>query len=445
MKPHHANNFKTFTRPVLGYVSEPPANPFALRPNANIKPIGNPTLVEHLGEAMMLLIGQTGSGKTLQLIANALAYAGTMIILDIGGDICRATYRFRKEILGQTVYVLDAHQITGKPCDRLDPLDQFSLPTVDIESGAENLAGIIMAEQAAKTNDAFWPRVGSAALAGDVAHAVRSSVSKLKERRFTKILDWFFDTDVPYRHAVLLDTEVKKDSYEFGSMSSWLQLPDSTNSGTRSCVVGTVQVGLAGFRSEAVRSSLSPSTVDLNRLLTGAPTTVYIVIPIEQMYAMSSVLRLWLDTLLQPLMRRARKVEPATLVVVDEAAQVGRLSSLLTLATYGRNRSTRLYTAWQDAGQIRSIYDKDFSTLVNNCSALLFNAGNYLAAADLATLAGVSVESISRLKPGQQLVVETGIGAQIVELPRYYKDPFFRGRFDPLPRFEPEPPYRRNC
>jgi type IV secretion system protein VirD4 len=392
------------------------------------------TLLTHLGEAGMLLVGQTGSGKTLQMIANALTYRGSLIQIDIGGDIARATHRFRRDCLGQRTHVIDPFSVTGKPKARLDPLARFSLNNVEIESGAEQLAAIILAEQRAKTNDIFWPNMGGQCLAGDIAHAVRSTPPE--KRTIQQVVDWIYSDDVAYTHAVLLDTVVPKGSFEAASMASWLQLPDSNNSGTRACVIATVHAAISTFRSQAIRSSLGPSTIDLNDLVYGIPTTVYLVLPIEQVYAMSTVLKLWLDTLLQPLLRRTRSFDPATLVVCDETAQLGHIPSLLTLATYGRNRSTRLWTAWQDSGQIQSIYGPDFSTLVNNCSALMFNAGNHLAARELANLAGVPLDLIASLKRGQQLVVETGAGSRVIQIPRYYTDQFFKGRFDPLPRFE---------
>jgi type IV secretion system protein VirD4 len=146
-------------------------------------------------------------------------------------------------------------------------------------------------------------------------------------------------------------------------------------------------------------------------------------------------LRLWIDLLLQVLMRRQVPPEVPTLVMVDEAAQIGACPALKTVATYLRANGVRLWTFWQDLSQLRAAYPNDWETLVNNTSALTFMPGTGLAGRELATMAGVAPALLEGLDVHQQLICGTGERPRVVEMARYWCDRRFQGRFDVIPRF----------
>jgi type IV secretion system protein VirD4 len=236
-------------------------------------------------------------------------------------------------------------------------------------------------------------------------------------------------------HATLLDSVIPRGSFAYAGIAAWLNLPDG-NVNTRFCVLSTVHTMLHSFRSKAIRSALaSPSTVKLMDLLDAKPMTLYLVLPIERMSSHGICLQLWLELLLQVL--RRRQVPPAvpTLVMVDEAAQIGPCPALKTVATYLRAHGVRLWTFWQDLSQLRSTYPQDWETLVNNTSALTFMPGTGLAGRELAAMAGVSRAALEGLAIDQQLVCETGQRPRIVQMARYWSDARFKDRFEPIPRF----------
>ena len=170
--------------------------------------------------------------------------------------------------------------------------------------------------------------------------------------------------------------------------------------------------------------------------------TIYFILPVERIASHGVCLRLWLDVLLQVLLRRTTVPRVPTLVVVDEAAQIGPCPALKTVATYLRANGVRLWTFIQDLSQIQALYPKDWQTLVNNTSALTFLPGSSFAARELAELAGVSPTAIAQLAENEQLVCEMGQLTRVVRCAQYWKDRLFEGRFDPIPRYF-ESPARR--
>lgn len=382
------------------------------------------------GIAHLLSLGLTGAGKTSLAIANLLLYRGSAIVIDVRGDITRATARFRREVLGQEIHVLDPFNVTGLSRARLDPFDIIRLPGTSADIEGQTIAGTL-AGRVRFERDPFWHEWG-ATLSGSVTSHLLSQDDPAK-RSFSRLLEILFSDDAVYQLAVLMDTEVKKQSFAYEGIAAFLQLPDGQGN-TRGCVLATVHAMLHAFRCQAIRDSMVASTIDLLGLLEGKPTTIYLVLPVERMDSHGVVLRLWLDTLLQVLIRRICPPLISTLVIVDEAAQLGPCPALKTVSTYLRASGVRLWTFWQDMSQIKSLYP-DWQTLVNNTSAITFMPGTGLAARELAAMVGVAPGLTENLASDEQLVCEVGSPPRIVRMAQYWKDPLFAGRFDPIPRF----------
>jgi len=426
----------TIKSPFLGYEAEDqPTFGLSCRPSPpRAKRENVPVL--HEGSSHLLTIGQTGSGKTKLLIANLLLCENSMIVIDVRGDTVRATEEFRRKKLGQKTYVLDPFNVTGRVSDRLDPLDVITLPNTEVESEAQAIASILLGEQRQKTNDAFWPIQAGNLISANVAHLLAQDDPQ--KRSMNCLIDALFTGDIAYAQAKLLDQEVAAGSFAATGMAAFLELPGENTANTRFCVASTAQASLQAFRSKAVRSTMGPSTVNLNDLLHGRPVTIYLVLPVEKLVSHAVVLRLWIDILLQVLLRRTTVPAAPTLIMADEVGQLGPCPALKTVATYLRASGVRLWTFWQDLAQIKELYP-DWPVLVNNTSALTFMPGTPLAARELAAMAGVSAEQLASLTLDDQMVCETGRPPRIVKMARYWADSLFQGRYGTIPRFTVAP------
>jgi type IV secretion system protein VirD4 len=122
------------------------------------------------------------------------------------------------------------------------------------------------------------------------------------------------------------------------------------------------------------------------------------------------------------------------LLVLDEAAAPGPLAVLRQAITLLRWVGVAIWSFWQDASQLRSLYPETWPTILNNCAVVqLFGARNQLMADEFAGLVGgISGETLMRLERDQQLLSIHGMSLICRRL-NYLRDTIFQGRFDANP------------
>jgi type IV secretion system protein VirD4 len=170
-----------------------------------------------------------------------------------------------------------------------------------------------------------------------------------------------------------------------------------------------------------MRSSL----ISVKDIITGAPVTVYITVPPAKLNSHRAVLRLWIGSLLMALMRRTPGLYPnATLILIDETAQLGPMAELETAITLMRGFGIQTWTFWQDLDQIRAIYPRGWRTIINNSSALqCFGVKNAQSAKEIETLMGIT-DDLTKIGPAAQALKLSADASIIAKLP----DPIFADR-----------------
>src|SRR5580658_2753683 len=77
--------------------------------------------ITYSGDGHLMTFAPTGTGKTSgPVICNALKHPGQLIVIDMKGEIYKATAQARRN-MGQEVHVIDLHD--GATTDSLNPLD----------------------------------------------------------------------------------------------------------------------------------------------------------------------------------------------------------------------------------------------------------------------------------------------------------------------------------
>ena len=134
---------------------------------------------------------------------------------------------------------------------------------------------------------------------------------------------------------------------------------------------------------------------------------------------------MWLSGLILAMTQRKTPPKERSLMLVDEAFNIGRIGALLTAATLLRSWGLTLWTFWQNAAQL-SIYGPQANTLVDNAGVVqVFGARNHRMAQDIANLiGGVSPDEILRMPPDQQILLIEGKTVQCRQI-RHYSDKFF--------------------
>src|SRR5690606_3287827 len=135
-------------------------------------------------------------------------------------------------------------------------------------------------------------------------------------------------------------------------------------------IVAYAQEMLGFLRGDRVQASIGRTSFDLDDVTTGAPLSIYLVLPPHMLESHGRLLRLWIGTLLSCMTRRRGRPQQPTLLILDEAAQRGELPQLRQAITLLRGYGVQTWSFWQDVSQLQLLYPRDWQTMVNNCSVL---------------------------------------------------------------------------
>jgi type IV secretion system protein VirD4 len=111
------------------------------------------------GTEHVALYAKTGAGKTSGcVILNCLTWSGSLIVLDVKGEVFRHTAGYRAEALGQAVYVFDPAALDGRS-HRWNPLQAVDRTSIDRFDQVSRAAHMLFPEPtngSTSNADAFW-------------------------------------------------------------------------------------------------------------------------------------------------------------------------------------------------------------------------------------------------------------------------------------------------
>ena len=423
---------------LLGYERSPRVRPLGFHtPIADGERTERATPLVAPPEGHLLTVAPTRSGKGVAALIPTLLddTPRTTIAFDPKGELASITARHRRT-LGPVALVDPFHLTTERP-DRLNPFDLARLFPGRVEEVAILLAELLLLDHQNPhtSSDPFWDNRSRALLAGLIA-AILTGPDE-GARHPGELRRRLSADDVDYALAVWLDTNKGGNALAYKELAQYLQLPAER---TRPSVLGTAQQHVRLLGDPAVGASMESTSFDLGAVFRGEPITVYLVLPASKLRSHALVARLWLAALLYAILERRAKPEVPTLLLLDEAAQLGRMELLLTAITLMAGYGVRAWTFWQSLAQIRTTYGAAYSTVLDNASVVqTFGAGHHHAAAELARVLGGTAEELLGLGADEQLVAMAGQPARRARKLNYLRDPRYRGRYDPNPLHEPEP------
>lgn len=386
------------------------------------------SLLTDSGEGHLVTIAPTGAGKGISaLIPALLSWPGPAIVIDPKAEAYHVTHRARRK-LGQKVKVLDPFGVTGKSRDRLNPLDLIRADDVNSADDAAMIASLLAADMS-KPADPFWDDRASTLIIGlilhfcqslqDAAHLGQVRDELHVERSFKDAWALVFrNSDIPEVRAAAAVHE--------------------TEPRVHSSIMATAQSHMSFIRSGPVQDTLKSSSIELLDIWRGKPLTLYIVLPPDKLRSHGRLLRLWVGVILTVLARRRAIPRVPTLMLIDEAAQLGKLEPLITAVTLLRGYGVKVWSFWQDLAQIRAIYGDEAFSLLNNCAIQQFFApASPHAAAELdAYLAGSYPKPLTSLRDEDVLITRRGQRPSLCRRLDYRRDAMFAGRFDPNPFYK---------
>jgi type IV secretion system protein VirD4 len=248
----------------------------------------------------------------------------------------------------------------------------------------------------------------------------------MEQRRLSSLFDLFTSDDVDYKIATLLDEKERvRNRAAKAAFVSYLQLSDQN---TRPSVLGSTLTHIRLLDSDLIRRVTDTSSIDVAALVAGEPMSLYIIVPPSRLTAYRPLLRVWLSGLILAMTHRTELPKERTLMLCDEAGNLGRIDALFTAATLLRSWGLTLWTLWQNVAQLQ-VYGTQANTLVDNAGVIqVFGARNLRMAQDLANIiGGVSADQILNMKPEEQYFLIEGKLTRCMQA-RYYNDELFEGR-----------------
>jgi type IV secretion system protein VirD4 len=355
-----------------------------------------------------------------------LSYRGAAIVIDPKGEAAAVTARWRRSI--GPVAVVDPFGVVTDDPDQLNPIDVLEATeeaTTSVAERALALTELMKADVSRTLSDPYWDNRGSALFSAIIGHVLTRDderhLGRVREILSRDRLDLWLEQDVlPSAHP-FVGEEVRQ----------YLHIP---NKQTRPSVLSIAQQHTRLLGDASVKQSLQRTTVDLSALRRGEAATIYLVLPPEKLRSHASLLRVWIGSLLELLLRRRRRPEVDTLLMVDEAAQLGALEGLRTATTLMRGYGLRVWSFWQDLSQLQHLYPADWPTMINNASVLqVFGVSTYRMAAKVAEVIGSSPEQLLDLGAGNAVLAHRGGEIEVARRIDYLTDRPYTGRSDPNP------------
>ncbi len=386
--------------------------------------------VVYRGDGHLMCVAPTGAGKGRGLIIpNLLHYPGPVIVSDPKGENYQVTSRRRRE-MGHRVVALDPFKLVAEESDRLNPFDVLSLPGSQPDADSELLADLLTGGEPTTTREPFWDLTSGGLLTGLIGLTTMEEDPAC--RNLGTLLDLLHDGDCDYKIAVALDSKKFEHGLIYNELAGYLS---NESDRCRPSIKSTAQAKVKALGCEAVRKAMSDSTFDLAALVRGEPVDVFVIMPPDKLRSHRAVVRLWLGVLMTALIRRPFIPAQRTLVLLDEAAQLGSLGVLRQAVTILRGYGVQMWMFWQDLSQLKRLYPEDWPTIINNAGVLqTFGVTNGFMAADCAAVLGCKPRDLLQLRSNGQMVLMPRRSARMLGRLDYLRDRCFRGLFTPNPR-----------
>jgi len=384
-------------------------------------------------DAGLVTVAGTGAGKGVShVVPAALSWPGSLIVIDIKGEIAEIAAA-RRRAMGQKVVVLDPFGVSrfGKLGHGFNPLDLIGANAPTAIDDTLSLADQFRSDKGS-LSDPFWDDRARDIIAGAMLFV--ATHAKGEQRSLATVHRIFTGGEDKLAAALAgMKASAAHGGYLNAVVEQVLAMPDKT----WGSVLTTIHSQLEFLASPVVVRSVSAATVTPRAITENDPISLFLVLPPERLTSHRRLLRLWLATALTSMTRRRRIPAMETLVLADEAAQLGRMDLLLTAASLMRGYGVRLWTFWQSLGQLETLYGDAGQSFIDNAGAVsAFGVANAASAGRVAELTGWAGPLLG-LPVDRQVLALRGQAPFLARRVSYLEEPRFRGQYDanPMHRF----------
>ncbi|WP_158880057.1 type IV secretory system conjugative DNA transfer family protein [Rhodanobacter sp. L36] len=344
------------------------------------------------GAQHVITISPTRSGKTTSIaIPVLLSYLQSMVVLDLKGELFKATSGWR-EAQGQAIRVWAPYDEAGNT-HRFNPMTTL----VGLDPGRrigdiQTIAAILYPDEQGK--DPFWTSQSRAAFTAFVSYMFEAwdhQVGPLIASRAPRELipDVNDSPNFPSLERVLrfssgtdgqstkdmLQAILKEPKYAFISPQTRTVFGNLVGLAeqTFSSVIATMQAPLQQFLSPVLAASTNATDIDIASLRR-RPTTLYVIIPTNKLDESSKLLNIFFSTVIGNNLSKQLGEEPdlkyQMLMLMDEFTAMGRVDVWAKRISISASYGVRDLCIVQSRAQLRSAYgDNDAQNFITNHGA----------------------------------------------------------------------------
>jgi len=400
---------------------------------------GDKLLIGRIGDRLigygddrhLITLAGSRSGKGTSLILpNLLHYRGSMVVIDPKGELSSITARYRHEVLGQRVAVLDPFgvaKVEDSLRGSLNPLDDLHPDDIHMIDDATAIADALLMGR--NQQDAHWDETARAFLKGCILYLVLSRPQDDCHLSALEQLVYRGETDdganVPGEppmtgmevllHRMAQSGQIEAAGQAGKVIASIGAMMLDMGERERGSVLSTARRQVEFLQTPLMAENTKTSSIYFEELRDPYRMTVYIVLPEWRLASHARWLRLMITWALQKLQRTPKRADhPPVVMLLDEFAALGKMAAIERAAGYVAGFGVKLWAVLQDLGQLKDHYKGRWETFIGNAGLLTAFANT-----DLTTLKYLSErldeveivrEKISRSHTTQSGRSEKGMG-----------------------------------
>lgn len=363
-----------------------------------------------------LVCAPTRAGKTAGiLIPTLLTYQHSVLAIDPKGELSAVTAARRKAI-GQKVIVLNPWNLHTQALSpfgphSFNPLDLIDVNDPNAVSNAMLLSSLLIVP--GSDPDDFWNQSAAGLITGLILYVAAN------EAPITRTLSTLRHLLTQGEAALnQLFADMAASTLFHGSIAETGRCFLDMEARPRSSVLATARTQTDFLRDPVIRNALEKSTFSL-AALKETPSTVYLVIPPDQLTVHGRWLRLMVGAAIKVFQSEPRP-KHRCLFILEEFPALGPMSAIetgvATLAGYGVD----FLFAIQNLGQLEKLYKQGAATFLANSAFKYFTAINDLDTAKyVSSILGtqtITVNSDSLNAEGDQ-TVSSHLSSRPLKLP----------------------------
>ncbi|WP_458071650.1 type IV secretory system conjugative DNA transfer family protein [Rhodanobacter sp. BL-MT-08] len=344
------------------------------------------------GAQHVITISPTRSGKTTSIaIPVLLSYLQSMVVLDLKGELFKATSGWR-ESQGQAIRVWAPYDEAGNT-HRFNPMSTLAGMDPGKRIGEiQTIAAILYPDEQGK--DPFWTSQGRAAFTAFASYLFEAWDEECRQLMTSqapplvmpdintspkfpsleRILRFSSGTDGQSTKEMLQNI-LKDPSYTFVSPQTRTVFGNLAGLAeqTFSSVIATMQAPLQQFLSPVLAAATNATDIDISSLRK-RPTTLYVIIPTNKLDESSKLLNIFFSTVIGNNLTKQLGEEPdlkyQMLMLMDEFTAMGRVDVWAKRISISASYGVRDLCIVQSRAQLRSAYgDNDAQNFITNHGA----------------------------------------------------------------------------